>query len=53
MKEHGMLEKVQLVFEGSVRNETTGAGKALWRKRLMFASQKFLLYYKEQTFSFS
>lgn len=53
MKEHGMLEKVQRVFEESVRNETTGVGKVLWRRKLMFASQKFLLYCKEQIFSFS
>lgn len=38
MREHGMLEKVQLVFEGCVRNEPTEVGKALRRRRL-FTSQ--------------
>lgn len=42
MREQGMLEKVQLVFEGGMRNEPTEVGKALWRRRrLMFASHKF------------
>lgn len=42
--------EVQLVFEGGVRNEPTEVGKVLWRRRLMFASRKFLSYCKKKIF---